>query len=50
MAVPLPALEVANPEKVIATITDPEAEFNARDKDREGQGCTSLFAEEMEEP
>lgn len=41
-----PNVEVANPEKVIATITDPQVEFNAEIKIERGRGY--VMAEEME--
>ncbi len=41
-----PNVEIANPDKVIATITDPEVEFNAEIKIERGKGYVP--AEEME--
>lgn len=41
-----PNVEVANPEKVIATLTSPEVEFNAEIKIERGKGY--VLAEEME--
>ncbi len=45
IAVP-PGVTIANPEQVIATITDPKVEFNAEIKIERGKGY--MLAEEME--